>query len=105
MSDLRFPPIDRGAQRERTTLSWERTALATVAGSLIVARLSYPHWGALTLVLIVATGLLACWILANVRRTRQRPLGSAEADGRAPLALAVMVALAAGAAAIVVGVG
>jgi len=82
---------------ERTALAWQRTALALLAGSAIVARLTVDRIGALAVLSLAVVLPLAVWVMAESRgryahdagvRQRQRPRG-----GRAPLVLAVATML------------
>jgi hypothetical protein len=52
------PGPGHGAFQERTTLSWQRTGLSILGGSLLMLRLS-GRGGWLTVTLVVAGGLLA----------------------------------------------
>lgn len=65
-------PWDSGLQNERTGLAWQRTALAVLTGSLLMARLVAE----VSVILAVVTGLVALtcttglgWI--GLRRYRQ----------------------------------
>jgi len=51
-----------GAQPERTTLAWRRTALSVAVGSVVAARLAAPALG----VLSVALGILGAGLAATV---------------------------------------
>jgi uncharacterized membrane protein YidH (DUF202 family) len=77
------PPVDHGAQPERTRLAWRRTVLSATACALLLVRLAFERGlddvGALAL----ALGLL-CWLallLVAQRRIRamerQHPAGVA----------------------------
>jgi uncharacterized membrane protein YidH (DUF202 family) len=55
LPELGEPPWDSGLQNERTRLAWQRTTLAGLTCSLLVARLIAPA----SLVLAVAVGLAA----------------------------------------------
>lgn len=65
---------DTGSVRERTALAWQRTALALVAASAIVARLTFDRVGPLALVSVAAASVAGLWIVVG---------------GRAPFLLAV----------------
>ena len=81
---------DPGVQPERTALAWQRTALATAAGSAIVARHTVGPLGPGALVVLaVSLGLaLAAFVLGR-RRYLAGPTGSrlTAADPRRPWAL------------------
>ena len=94
------PPWDPGLQNERTGLAWQRTMLAGLVCSLLVARLLAE----VSLLLAVITGLAALlttaglgWIaLSRFRRHAdalhaQRPIG----DGRPHALISVVVVLTA----------
>ena len=78
---------DPGVQPERTALAWQRTALATAAGSAIVARHTVGPLGPGALVVLaVSLGLaLAAFVLGR-RRYLAGPTGSrlTAADPRRP---------------------
>jgi len=97
------PPWDPGLQNERTGLAWQRTMLAGLVCSLLVARLLVE----VSLLLAAITGLTALlttaglgWMaLSRFRRHAdalhaQRPIG----DGRPHALISVVVALTAAAA-------
>ena len=68
---------DRGAQPERTALAWQRTALATAAGSAIVARHSVGPLGPAALVIMgVSIGLALTAFTLGRRRYLAGPTES-----------------------------
>jgi uncharacterized membrane protein YidH (DUF202 family) len=88
---------DAGISNERTALAWQRTALSLVAGSAIIARLTWSSLGLVALVPLSAALLLSLWVFVEGSgryshdagtRSRVRSRG-----GRAPLALAVATSL------------
>ncbi|WP_110182290.1 DUF202 domain-containing protein [Nocardioides solisilvae] len=92
--------VDEGLADERTALAWQRTSLSLVAGAGVVARLGWSDLGPAGSLPLLASCLLAVWVFVESRRRydddsgargRVRPRG-----GRAPLALALSVALLAG---------
>lgn len=97
-------PWDPGLQNERTRLAWQRTMLAGLTASLLIARLLATT----SFVLAVVLGLLALlctaglgWLGISRFRRQNAALhsGAALADGRAPgLITVVMVITAVGAA-------
>ena len=94
------PPWDSGLQNERTGLAWQRTMLAGLTCSLLVARLL----AGVSIVIAVLIGLAALlntavlgWMAISRFRSHshalhaERPLG----DGRPQLLISVVVALTA----------
>lgn len=82
---------------ERTALAWQRTALALLAGSAVVARLTVDRIGVLAVLSLVVVLPLASWVMVESRgryahdagmRLRSRPRG-----GRAPFVLTVATVL------------
>jgi uncharacterized membrane protein YidH (DUF202 family) len=83
---------DGGVARERTVLAWDRTALAIVAGAVVVTRLTYDRLGAGALACLVVALPLA--VLAGA--VNRRRASSTDRDGLAPAAVAAAtVAMAA----------
>ncbi len=72
---------DRGAQPERTALAWQRTALATAAGSAVVARHTVEPLGPGAVVVMTASVALAfaAFVLGR-RRYLAGPTGSRLTD-------------------------
>jgi uncharacterized membrane protein YidH (DUF202 family) len=94
------PPWDPGLQNERTGLAWQRTMLAGLVCSLLVARLLVE----ISLVVAAVTGMTALLATAGLgwialRRFRrhadalqaERPIG----DGRPQAVISIVVALTA----------
>ncbi|UVF79362.1 DUF202 domain-containing protein [Gordonia mangrovi] len=81
---------DTGVADERTSLSWQRTALAVMAGGAIMCRLMVDNWGIWSVVPLVAGLGLGGWSFAEarLRHPRQRSRG-----GRAALLVALAVAV------------
>lgn len=84
---------DLGLVNERTALAWQRTALALMAGSAVLARLTFDRLGAMAFAGVVVVLPLSMWVLVESRgryahdagaRLRRRHRG-----GRAPAALTV----------------
>lgn len=95
--------LDRGAQPERTTMSWSRTWLALLVVTAVFLRWS-PHYGPGLLVLPVVTTAAALLVaLTQRRRARRGVHGIREerltADPTGPLLLTALT-LAVGAAGI-----
>lgn len=91
--------FDPGAQNERTALAWQRTALSLMAGSAVLARLTYERLGLLSLAGVLVAFVLSSWVFWESRgryahsagvRVRVRGRG-----GRSAVALtAAVVAIA-----------
>ena len=78
-------------QNERTALAWQRTALATIAGAAVVARLTLDRLGALVVIGLVVAVPLGLWVFLESRsRYRDDPVGVAR-DGRATAAVTLGV--------------
>jgi uncharacterized membrane protein YidH (DUF202 family) len=74
---------DRGAQAQRTSLAWQRTALAAGACTLLLLHsASLRHWGATTIPAIMAgCTALALAIVGGYRERRLRVPGRPPAAG------------------------
>ncbi|MFC6288199.1 DUF202 domain-containing protein [Nocardioides sp. GCM10027113] len=81
---------DVGAPRARTTLAWQRTALALLAGSAALTRLTVDRLGWVALAAVAVAGPLAVWVFLESRRR------SEDRSGRSPFALAVATVVLAG---------
>ena len=83
----------RGAQPERTALSWQRTSLATATGAAIIARHTGGELGPAALLIMVATLALAgaAFALGRTRYAATPAKPSRRRDGRAPFVLAVAI--------------
>lgn len=84
-----FEP-EAGVYNERTSLAWQRTALALVAGSAIVARLTLDRLGPVAVASLVLVLPLALWVMLESRGRYTRHAGVARPrsrGGRAPTAL------------------
>ena len=85
-----------GLANERTALAWHRTALAIVAGSALLTRLTYDQLGLLALASVGVALPLGLWVFVESRGrydhdagVRRRPRSR---SGRAPAALVVATA-------------
>ena len=97
---MTLAPWDPGLQNERTGLAWQRTMLAGLTCSLLVARLL----ASISLFLSVMTGLLALLCTAGlswlaIRRFRENNLAihreEALGDGKANALLSMLVVMTA----------
>lgn len=88
---------DPGLSNERTALAWQRTALALIAATAVMARLTWSRLGPLAAVTLTVALVLALWVFFESRgryahdagtRSRARPRG-----GRAPAFVATTVTL------------
>lgn len=71
------PPRDEGLQPERTALSWQRTVLGVVLGSLVLAGAGLRAGSTVTVCAAAVVGVLA--LVPAVLRT---PSGGLPGDGR-----------------------
>jgi uncharacterized membrane protein YidH (DUF202 family) len=101
--------FDLGAQLERTTLAWLRTALALTAAGALVARFAVisglPLLGYAVGAALVATGIFSGALASRSYARRHARLDSGDGPGSPPLPLACVSAalgLAAAAALIIV---
>lgn len=86
------PAPESTAFRERTELSWQRTGLTVLGSSLVLLRVGGGREGRLTVVLLIAGGLLGLFTAVESRRlSRQRTtVGS---GGRVAAILSTAVSL------------
>lgn len=84
-----------GLQNERTALAWQRLAIAVIAGSAALARLTFDRLGpyALLSLLSIPVGI---WVLIESNRRYHHEAGperrAAERGGRAHAAIAGSIA-------------
>jgi uncharacterized membrane protein YidH (DUF202 family) len=106
---MTLAPWDPGLQNERTGLAWQRTMLAGLTCSLLVARLL----ASISILLSVILGLVALLCTAGlgwlaIRRFRLNNLAihreEALGDGRANVLLSVLVVLTAAGALLYISV-
>jgi uncharacterized membrane protein YidH (DUF202 family) len=90
---------DAGASNERTALAWQRTALSLVAGSAIMARLTWSSLGIVAVATLTAAMVLSLWVFVESWARYSAEAGTRSRAhfraGRSPLALAVATALVA----------
>lgn len=90
---------DRGAQNERTSLAWSRTALSVVVTAAIVSRLAVESIGPIALLAVVAAVPVSVWLVLGSRRRYRRRMDWTERaplrirDGRFELAVAGVTVL------------
>jgi uncharacterized membrane protein YidH (DUF202 family) len=65
-----------GESHERTTLAWQRTALALVAGSAVLTRLTFDRLGPLALLSVGVAAPLGLWLLQSRGRDRHEASGA-----------------------------
>lgn len=84
---------DPGIGNERTVLAWQRTALALVAGSAILTRLTVDILGWFALLSVGVAAPLGLWLMWEGRGRYLRDAGQSRRlqgrGGRAPLAVAI----------------
>jgi len=87
--------FDPGAQNERTALAWQRTALSLMAGSAVLARLTYEPLGPLSLAGVLVAFPLSCWVFWESRGRYAHSAGvrkrGRDRGGRSAAALAIAV--------------
>ena len=91
---------DAGLTGPRTELAWQRTALSIAAAAAVMARLTWGSLGAAAIATLTVAVLLSGWVYVESRRLDRRDPGvrapGSSRGGRAPVTLAVCVALVAG---------
>lgn len=84
---------DSGAGNERTALAWQRTALGVVAGSAILARLTFARLGLLALVTVAIALPIGLWIFLESRARYRHDAGihlrPRSRGGRSPFTLSL----------------
>jgi uncharacterized membrane protein YidH (DUF202 family) len=80
---------DPGSSNERTALAWQRTALALIGGSAVMARLTAPDLGWWAVGLLSAALLLSLWVFveSRARYARRTVMGPSPRGGRAAASL------------------
>ena len=68
---------DASASNERTALAWQRTALALIAGSAVLTRLTFERLGPLALVSVGVAAPLGLWLFFESRRRYRHDAGLA----------------------------
>jgi uncharacterized membrane protein YidH (DUF202 family) len=88
-------PSPPGLQNERTALSWQRTALAVLAGSAVITRLTLNRLGPFALLSVVVAAPVCVWILIESRRRYEHDAGpqarARSRGGRAHAALTIAI--------------
>jgi uncharacterized membrane protein YidH (DUF202 family) len=88
-----------GVYNERTALAWQRTALALLAGSAVVARLALEELGVVAVAGFLVVLPLVAWVLLESRGRYRHHAGirlrARSRGGRAPAVLAVVTVLVA----------
>ncbi|MGH3360633.1 MAG: DUF202 domain-containing protein [Nocardioidaceae bacterium] len=64
----------RGAQNERTSLAWSRTALSVVVTAAIVSRFAVESIGPVALLAVVAAVPVSTWLVLTSRHRYRRRL-------------------------------
>ena len=89
--------FDPGAQNERTALAWQRTALSLMAGSAVLARLTYERLGLLSLAGVLIAFVLSCWVFWESRGRYAHSAGvrmrGRDRGGRSGFAITMAVVL------------
>ena len=68
---------DASESHERTALAWQRTALALVAGSAVLTRLTIDRLGLLALLSVGVAAPLGLWLLLESRFRHRHKAGNA----------------------------
>jgi uncharacterized membrane protein YidH (DUF202 family) len=91
---------DTGTSTERTELAWQRTALSLVAGSAVIARLTFARLGTLALTALLVAVPLSLWVLVEsrlryrVHASTRRPVRTRGGGPAAALALGTVAVAA-----------
>ena len=85
--------IDPGLAPERTALAWQRTALALIFGSLLLARLTVGRIGHVAIVAVAISVPLAFWVYTESRRRYRRNEVEIATGGRTVLAITIACVL------------
>ncbi|MEU4806538.1 DUF202 domain-containing protein [Actinosynnema sp. NPDC023587] len=80
--------MERGAQNERTALAWQRTALAMIAGSAVLVRLTVDRVGLVAVVGLGVTVALGLVVLVAARSRYQGGLRGRRGGAVLPAAVA-----------------
>ncbi|HJR36783.1 MAG TPA: DUF202 domain-containing protein [Nocardioidaceae bacterium] len=88
---------DIGVANERTALAWQRTALALIAGTAVMARLSFNELGWSALGILSIAMLLSSWVFVESWLRYSQHAGARlrarDRGGRAAAALATATVL------------
>ena len=72
-------PRDPGLQPERTTLAWQRSALALAGATIVVGRLTFGTVGAIALIVVALGVAHAAVIFATAQRHYRIRTGATQA--------------------------
>ena len=92
---------DAGESHERTALAWQRTALALVAGSAVLTRLTFERLGLLALLSVGVAAPLGLWLFLESHRHHRHEAGRAARTRTRSAAAPLVLTLATSAVAIV----
>lgn len=83
--------LDPGVANERTSMSWQRTALAGLAGAAIITRLTWDAVGVFSLAPLAFSVVTAGWIFREGALRYLHAGTTRRRDGLMPLLVAAVV--------------
>lgn len=83
--------LDPGVANERTSMSWQRTALAGLAGAAIITRLTWDAVGVFSLAPLAFSSVTAGWIFREGALRYLHAGTTRRRDGLMPLLVAAVV--------------
>ena len=89
--------MDPGLAPERTALAWQRTALAIMFGTLVLARLTVGRIGPIALAVVAVSIPLSLWVFQQSNVRYDPTPGSRLGGGKRAFAVTLTVLLAGGA--------